>query len=201
MDQAGYEQSLLKAQNYFLQDKFSLFLDEFARAFEFNNDCFNDNLNVFRFSLANYSLTNNKTINEFNRFILHLPQYLGGIKDKKDKEALIVKIEGMIDKKYSEVCLYDKVMNYDSFNNYCILLMQLYSLANLCVRDHLISSASIIDGLLLDAQEKMKKLEKAIKWTGTRYKVHFVYLPQKPKEFFKELEEKILSLRQKNIEC
>ncbi len=199
MNQDEYEQSLVKAHDYFIHDQYDLFLDEFSRCYQFNTDCFTDNLNVFKFSLATYSQNNNRTINEYNRFKLHFDEYIGSLKDKKEKEAFIVKVKTLIDKKYDAVSLYNQIINYDSFNNYCVILMQLYEFTEKCVNENLFYDSEIINDFLTDIDNKIKQLMKIISWTGSRYKVRFIYLPKKPKEFLKDLEKSVDSLRQKSL--
>lgn len=198
MDKKEYEQSLIKADGYFSQDKYNLFLDEFAKCFAFDNDCFNDELNVFRFSLSNYSLTNNRTINEFNRFAPLLGKYLSTLPSRKGKDDFLSKVKGLIDKKYDEVGLYDNVIHYETFNFYCALLSQLHELAKKCLNESLTSSQELIDDLLNDIETKTLSLKKLVRWTRPSFKIHFIYLPKKPKEFLKEMEKNVIELRKRH---
>ena len=52
MDQLEYEQLLTKADKYFAQGKYKMFLDEFNKCYAFNTDCFNNENNIFKFSLS-----------------------------------------------------------------------------------------------------------------------------------------------------
>ena len=195
MEQFENEELLTKANNYFLQDKFGMFLDEFSKCYAYNTDCFNDEINVFKFSLSRYAQTNNSTVNEFNRFIIYLDKYLNTLDGLNAREFFIVKIKNLIDKKYNEVCLYDKVIYFENFNNYCAILMQLYQLLSKVITNKLIDDENIINDFILDIEGKIKQLQNIIKFTGSRYKVHFIYLPKKPKEFLKGLEADLADLK------
>jgi hypothetical protein len=197
MDQKEYGQLLDKAHDYFNHNEYNLFLTEFAKCFQFNTDCFNDSSNVFMFSLSNYSLTSNKTINEYNRFILHFDEYFNSLNDRRSKDELIGRIIILINKKYNEVSFYDNVINYDTFNNYCAILMQLYSFVEKCVNEELLSDNTLLIDTITNLKNKIVQLYKVIRFTGTRYKIHFIFLPQTPKEFLKGLEEKIVALKDK----
>lgn len=199
MNQLDYEQSLIKANNYFLQEKYNLFLSEFAKCYEYNSECFSDPTNVFKFSFSNYSLNNNNTINEYNRFILHLNKYLNTIKDDKEKDIFIVKIKDMTNKKYNEVCAYNKVIYYHDFNSFCVLVSQLYDLTDKCIKENLIKDKEIINTFISDIEKKIDELFKVIRWTAARYKIHFVFLPKKPKEFLKELKLNVTKLKEQLI--
>lgn len=195
MDQLEYEQLLTKADKYFAQGKYKMFLDEFNKCYAFNTDCFNNENNIFKFSLSNYSLTNNRTINEFNRFIPLLNQYLNTLDNTTDREDFIIKIKNLIDKKYNEVCLYDKIIYVENFNNYCALLTQLCSLTSKCVMEKLIANKKTIYDFIIDIETKIKQLFKIIRFTMSKYKIHFIYLPKKPRRFLKDIEKETLNLK------
>lgn len=200
MDKTEYEQLLIKADQYFFQDKFNQFLTEFAKCYAFNSDCFNHDLNVFKFSLSNYSLTDNHTINEFNRFKLHLTRFLNSLDNQETKENYIVKIKGLIDKKYNEVCLYDPVINYQNFNDYCAIVAQLYELVSKCINEKLVSNQGIINDFLDDIKTKATQLRKINRWTvPARYAKHFVFLPQKPRQFLNDMMKKAECLRKRQV--
>ena len=62
MEQFENEELLTKANNYFLQDKFGMFLMSFLSAMRIIQIVFNDEINVFKFSLSRYAQTNNSTV-------------------------------------------------------------------------------------------------------------------------------------------
>jgi hypothetical protein len=143
-------------------------------------------------------LTNNRTINEFNRFILHLVAFLNTLENEKAKENYIVKIKGLIDKKYNEVCLYDTIIYFQNFNDFCAITTQLYELVHKCINENLINNQDIFNDLLNDVETKIVQLRKINRWTvPSRYGKHFIYLPQKPRQFFKETLKNVELLKQK----
>lgn len=74
---------------------------------------------------------------------MHLVAFLNTLENEKAKENYIVKIKGLIDKKYNEVCLYDTIIYFQNFNDFCAITTQLYELVHKCINENLINNQDI----------------------------------------------------------
>lgn len=186
-----YKNLLLKSYEYFDAGKYGMFLDVFSKCYAFNTECFEDDLNVFRFSFATYVFCESSKLNDFNRFSLILEKYLQIYESSNEKKDFIYKIKNFINMKFDEILQGKSVIYYQYFNECTICLKQQFDFLELITKLNVIDCKDFIQEEVEDITKMINRLKKISRFTASRYIVHFPFIPNTPKKYFKEIEKKL----------
>lgn len=191
MDKNEYQDLLKKSIKYFNAEEYPKFLNAFGRCYEEDMTCFDDDINVFRFSLATYITSSDLHLIEYNRFITLLKKYLDTLTSISEKRKILTIIEDALKEKFLDCLQLTPIVTYTTFNNASIVLDQENKYLQYLLASGLDEEKTVISSLIATMKEQIAKLRKIIFFSGSRYKRAFVYLPKKPKAFLKEIENNI----------
>lgn len=191
MDTLEYNNLLSKSVEYFASGKYQMFLDVFAKCYNIDTTCFEDDVNVFRFSFASYAVGGEGKLNEFNRFCLHLGKYLNSLNLSSNKLAFLKEIKNTINQNFDKFLHMDSVVTYQQFNNCTVCLTQQYKLLEWVFESGILEEKGFIEEEVHDIKNMLNVLRKISRFTASRFVVHFAFLPSKPKKYFNEIEEKL----------